>query len=50
MSTPDEPEGTVGEAVKKLEAPLLRLIADPEILEREARLLQAERAQRLEQL
>ncbi|WP_406502540.1 hypothetical protein [Streptomyces sp. NBC_01602] len=41
MSTPDEPAGTVVEAVK-LEAPLLPLTADPDILEREARLLQAE--------
>ncbi|WP_326791551.1 hypothetical protein OHA79_02600 [Streptomyces sp. NBC_00841] len=41
MSTPEEPVGTVMEAVK-LEAPPLRLMTDPETLEREARLLRAE--------
>ncbi|MFV5994956.1 hypothetical protein ACNPQM_21470 [Streptomyces sp. NPDC056231] len=45
MSTPEEPTGTVVEAVK-LEAPLLRLMTEPEILEREARLLRAKDAAR----
>lgn len=41
MSTPEGPVGTVVEAVE-LEAPPLRLMTDPEMLEREARLLRAE--------
>ncbi|MET7550234.1 hypothetical protein ABZS95_38360 [Streptomyces sp. NPDC005479] len=49
MSMPEEPAGTVVEAVK-LEAPLLPLTTDPDPdIQREARLLQADGARRLEQ-
>ncbi|MFC9620046.1 hypothetical protein ACFTXM_08625 [Streptomyces sp. NPDC056930] len=45
MSTPKEPTGTVVEAVKP-EAPLLRPMTDPEILEWEAQRLRAQDAAR----